>query len=123
MHKPESFLENETHVILWNFEKLTDHSIPARRPDLVLINKKKNATFSGFCCSGRSQSENKKIDRYLDLARKLKKLWKFKVMVIQILVGVPEMLPKSLEKKPGVIGDQKNWDYTNYSIIMISKNT
>ena len=40
MHKPESVLENETHKILWDFEIKTDHLIPARRPDLVLINKK-----------------------------------------------------------------------------------
>ena len=38
MHKPESVLENETHKILWDFEIQTDHLIPARRPDLVLIN-------------------------------------------------------------------------------------
>ena len=40
MHKPESVLENETHKILWDFEIKTDHLIPARRPDLVLINRK-----------------------------------------------------------------------------------
>ena len=41
MHEPESVLENETHNILWDFEIKTDHLIPARRPYLVLINKKK----------------------------------------------------------------------------------
>ena len=38
MHK--SVLENEMHQILWDFEKQTDHIIPARRPDLVVDNKK-----------------------------------------------------------------------------------
>ena len=41
MLKPESVLENETHKILWDFEMQTDNPIPARRPDLLLINKKK----------------------------------------------------------------------------------
>ena len=41
MHKPESVLKNETHKILRDFEIQTDHLIPARRPDLVLINKKR----------------------------------------------------------------------------------
>ena len=41
MHKPESIQENETHKILRDFEIETDHRILARRPDLVLINKKK----------------------------------------------------------------------------------
>ena len=41
MHKPESILENKTHKILWDFEIQTDHAIPARRLDQVLINKGK----------------------------------------------------------------------------------
>ena len=41
MHKPESVQENETHKILLNFGTQTDHPITSRRPDLVLINKKK----------------------------------------------------------------------------------
>ena len=38
----ESVLENETHEIHWKFEIQTDHLIPARRPDLVLIIRKNN---------------------------------------------------------------------------------
>ena len=41
MHKPESIQDNETHKILWDFEIQTDYLIPARRPDLVIIRKKK----------------------------------------------------------------------------------
>ena len=40
-HKPESVLENEKHTILLNFEIQIDNLIPTQRPDLVLINKKK----------------------------------------------------------------------------------
>ena len=39
MHKPESVLENETHRILWDCEIQTDHSIPAMRPDLIIVKK------------------------------------------------------------------------------------
>ena len=41
MHNPESVLENETHKLLWDFEIQTDHLISTRRPDLVIINKKR----------------------------------------------------------------------------------
>ena len=41
MHNPESIIENETHKILWDFEIQTDHLISARRPDLVIVNTKK----------------------------------------------------------------------------------
>ena len=41
MHKPEFIQEDEIHEFLWDFEMQTDHLIPARRPELVLTNKKK----------------------------------------------------------------------------------
>ena len=59
MHNPDSVPEIETHKILWDFEIQTDHLIPARRPDLVLI-KKKRMSSRGFFCSSRLLSENKK---------------------------------------------------------------
>ena len=36
-------LENDTHKLLWDFNIQTDHLIPARRPDLIIINNKKRA--------------------------------------------------------------------------------
>ena len=41
MHNPAPVLENVTHKLLWDFNIQTDHLIPARRPDLIIINKKK----------------------------------------------------------------------------------
>ena len=39
MHNPAPFLENATHKLLWDFNIQTDHLIPARRPDLIIIKK------------------------------------------------------------------------------------
>ena len=51
-HDPESALENEDYKILWDFSIQTDHVIEARRPDLVLVDKKdrscKIIDFSGL---------------------------------------------------------------------------
>ena len=44
MHKRKSVPENDTNKILWDFEIKTDSQILAKKPDLVLINKKKNPT-------------------------------------------------------------------------------
>ena len=41
MHNPAPVLENDTHKLLWDFNIQTDHLIPARRPDLIIINKEK----------------------------------------------------------------------------------
>ena len=41
MHNTAPVLENDTHKLLWDFDIQTDHLISARRPDLIIINKKK----------------------------------------------------------------------------------
>ena len=41
MLNPAPVLENDTHKPLWDFDIHTDHLISARRPDLIIINKKK----------------------------------------------------------------------------------
>ena len=41
MYKSESVQENETYKILWNLGMQTDHLIATRRPDRVIIKKKR----------------------------------------------------------------------------------
>ena len=41
MHNPAPVLENDTHKLLWDFNIETDHLIPSRREDLIIINNKK----------------------------------------------------------------------------------
>ena len=51
MHNPTSVPENDTHKLLWGFDIQTDHLTSARRPDLIIINKKKdNLQNYGLCC-------------------------------------------------------------------------
>ena len=41
MHNPAPVLENNKHKLLWDFDIQTDHLISTRRPDLIVINNKK----------------------------------------------------------------------------------
>ena len=41
MHNPASVLENDTHKLLKDFVIQTDQLISDRRPDLIIINKKR----------------------------------------------------------------------------------
>ena len=41
MYNPEFTLENETYKVFWDFDIPTDHQIPARQPNPVIVNKKK----------------------------------------------------------------------------------
>ena len=53
MHNPAAALENKTHKLLKNFDIQTDHLMSVRRPDLIIIKKKKeNLQNCGLCCPG-----------------------------------------------------------------------
>ena len=41
MHNPAAFLEINTHKLLCDFDIQTDHLISTRRPDLMVIKKKR----------------------------------------------------------------------------------
>ena len=57
MHK----LEGDGDTILRDFEIHTDHLIPARRPNLIIVLKKKNnLSKSELCRPGGPQSENQR---------------------------------------------------------------
>ena len=68
-----------------------DHLIPARRPDLIIINKKKRTckivNFAVPADHRIKLKECEKKDKYLDLARELKKLWNMLETFIPIVIG------------------------------------
>ena len=109
----KSFLENETHRILWDFEIQMDHSIPVRRPHQVLINKeKKKLPPRGSCRSSLLLSENDRKQRDRQIlwpSRKTKRncgTWGWQGYGLYLALG----------------SDPKAWkkDHTNYSIVEIS---
>ena len=102
MHKPESVLKNGIHKILWDLQIQTDHVILSKRQDLVLINKKKRTCWLvDFAVPTNYRvkiKESEKIDKYLHIAREVKRLWNMKVTVILIVIGALGMVTKGLEK-------------------------
>ena len=78
-----------------------DHLIMGKRLDLVLINKKIlncHVDFAVLADYWVKIKESEKMDKYLDLAIELKKLWNIKVKLIPVEIGVLGTVPKSLEK-------------------------
>ena len=120
VYKPEHKLENETHIIRWDFETQTDNPTPARKPYLELINKKKERVIKRICHFIRSLSEKKKIKniyKYLHLAKEPKKLWNIKVAMIPITVGT---LATVLKETEGNRYQRKNRDHIDPVTIKIS---
>ena len=89
--QPIPVQENNTYKLLWDFNIQTDHLIPARRPDLIIINKKKRTCkivdFAVPADYRINLKECEKKDKYFDLTRKLKKLWNMKMTIVPIVIG------------------------------------
>ena len=106
MHNPVPVLGNATHKLLGDFYIETDHLIPARRPDLIIIKKKKKkrertckiVDFAVPADHRIKLKEFEKKDKYLDLARELKKLCNMQVTIIPIVIGAFGTVTKGLLK-------------------------
>ena len=63
MHNPAPVLENNTHKLQWDFDIQTDHQISVRRPDQIIINKKKKDNLQNcrLCCPGESQNKTESM--------------------------------------------------------------
>ena len=102
MHKPEFVLENETQFSgIFRYKQIPDFWL---KTDLVIIRKKKKKKkkkrthcIVDFAVPANHKvkiKEDKMRDKYLDLARELKKLWN--VIVIPLKIGVLRTVPKGL---------------------------
>ena len=98
MHNPAPVLENDTHKLIWDFNIQTDHLIPARRPDLIIINKKKRicqmVDFAVPADHRINMKECEKKDKYFELARELKKLWNMKVTIVPNVISAFSTISK-----------------------------
>ena len=102
MYNLAPVLENDSHKLLWDFSIQTDQLIPARRPDHIIINKKKRSCkivdFAVLADHRINLKESEKKDKYLDLAREFKKLWNMKVMIVPLVIGALGTTTKGLLK-------------------------
>ena len=104
MHNPAPVLENDSHKLLWDFNILMDHLIPA----IIVNNKKKKKKKKKRICKildfdvladhRINPKECEKKDKYLDLARDLKRLWNMKVTIVPIVIGALGTISKGLLK-------------------------
>ena len=100
MHKPVP--ENNTHKLQWNYDIHMDHLISAKRPDLIIIIKKKwTCKIVDFAVPAEHRKklkEGEKKDKYLNLARELEKIWNMLVTIIPMVIGAFRTVTKGLLK-------------------------
>ena len=93
-------LENEDYKLLWDFSVRTDHEIGARRPDLVIIDKRdKSCQIIDVAIpedNAVREKEDEKVEKYQDLAREVLKMWGVRSKVIPVVVGALGSIPLRL---------------------------
>ena len=63
------------------------------------------------------------MDKYLELARELKKLLNIKVTIIPIVIGALGTVTKGLLQRLGLGNNRMSGDHLNYCFIEITQNT
>ena len=81
-HCPEGVVEDDDVKLIWDINIQCDNVIEARRPDLILVDKKaKSYVIIGVAIPGDCrihEKEIEKIGKYQKLKRELKRLWSLK---------------------------------------------
>ena len=89
--------------ILWDFMTQYNREIKARKPDIVVVNKNKSScTIIDIAMPGEirvREKEQEKIERYLELKRKIKRIWDIRsIKIIPVVVGTLGSTSKKLKK-------------------------
>ena len=91
-HVPEGAVENEENKVLWDINIQCDNLIEARRPDLIVIDKKEQkGIIIDIAVPADVRVEEKEkgnVEKYQDLKKEIRRLWKMRnVEMVPVVVG------------------------------------
>ena len=91
-HAPEGAVENEEVKLLWDINVQCDNVIEARKPDIILTDKKERkyiiidiAVPADVRVGGK---ESKKMEKYHGLKREIGRFWKLKMVDIYLFYSL-----------------------------------
>ena len=101
--KPDAVIENENVTLLRDFTIQCDRVIEARRPDIVLVDKRsKEVKIIDIAVPGDSrvkEEELEKIEKYQMLREEIRCIWHVnKVTVIPVVVGALGVISDMFER-------------------------
>ena len=102
-HVPEGVVENEEIKVLWDVNVQCDNVIGARRPDIIVINKKERKGIIIDIAVPADvrvgEKERKKVEKYQDLKREIGRLWKLKMVeVVPVVIGALGSVTKGFDR-------------------------
>ena len=89
-HAPEGAVENEEIKVLWDINIQCEYLIDARRLDVIVIDKKeqKRIIIDIAVPADVRVEEKEKVEKYQDLKREIRRLWKLRnVEIVPVVIG------------------------------------
>lgn len=101
-YNPSAVLENKTHRLYWDRTVITDRTISANRPDIVITDKSDRVTYLIDIAVPNShniqQTYTGKINKYLPLAEEVRQMWKQeRVLILPLILSATGVIPRSLK--------------------------
>ena len=122
-HCPKGVAENGDVKLIWDINIQCDNVMEARSPGLILVDKKAksrviiDAAIPGDCRIG--EKEIKKIEKYQNLKRELKRLWSLKkVEVVPVIVGALGCISKGFSGWMDTLGIKLNVGMVQKSVLL-----
>ena len=106
-HAPEGAVENEEIEVLWDINIQCDILILARRPDLIVIDKKeqKGIIIDIAVPADVRVEEKEKVEKYQDLKKETRRLWKLRnVEIVPVVIGTLRTVSVEFDRWMGKLG-------------------
>ena len=106
-HAPDRTVENEEIEVLWDINIQCDILILARRPDLIVIDKKeqKGIIIDIAVPDDVRVEEKEKVEKYQDLKKETRRLWKLRnVEIVPVVIGTLRTVSVEFDRWMGKLG-------------------
>ena len=102
-HIPDIVVENDSIKLLWDINIQCDNVKEARRPDIVVIDKKEKVCIIVDIAVPADrrveEKEQEKVEKYQDLRRETGRMWGIrKVQVVPVVIVALGSVPKGFDK-------------------------
>ena len=116
-------MEDDDVKLIWYINIQCDNVIEARRPDLILVDKKaKSCLIIDVAIPGDCrirEKEIEKIEKYHNLKRELKRVWSLKkVEVVPVVVGALGYISKGFSGWMDTLGIKLNVGMVQKSVLL-----
>ena len=122
-HCPEGVVEDDDVKLIWDINIQCDNVMEARRPDLILVDKKAKSCVIINVAVPRGcrlrEKEIEKIEKYKNLKIELKRLWSLKkVEVVPVVVGALGCISKGFSGWMDTLGIKLNVGMVQKSVLL-----